>query len=78
MIVDASQATAAPAPASAPMSRIRRLRISFRSETTMFLGHFGLGFGAKRAASAVSLGTLFVACQFADLLWPIVSDGSIA
>jgi membrane-bound metal-dependent hydrolase YbcI (DUF457 family) len=36
----------------------------------MFIGHFGLGFGAKRAAPAVSLGTLFVACQFADLLWP--------
>jgi hypothetical protein len=36
----------------------------------MFLGHFGLGFGAKRAASAASLGTLFVACQVADLLWP--------
>ena len=36
----------------------------------MFMGHFGLGFGAKRAAPAVSLGTLFTACQFADLLWP--------
>jgi membrane-bound metal-dependent hydrolase YbcI (DUF457 family) len=36
----------------------------------MFLGHFGLGFGAKQAAPAVSLGTLFLACQFADLLWP--------
>jgi hypothetical protein len=36
----------------------------------MFLGHFGLGFGAKKAAPAVSLGTLFAACQFADLLWP--------
>jgi hypothetical protein len=36
----------------------------------MFIGHFGLGFGAKRAAPAVSLGTLFTACQFADLLWP--------
>jgi hypothetical protein len=36
----------------------------------MFIGHFGLGFGAKKAAPAVSLGTLFVACQFADLLWP--------
>jgi hypothetical protein len=36
----------------------------------MFLGHFGLGFGAKRAAPAVSLGTFFVAAQFADLLWP--------
>ena len=36
----------------------------------MFIGHFGLGFGAKRAAPAASLGTLFTACQFADLLWP--------
>jgi hypothetical protein len=36
----------------------------------MFIGHFGLGLGAKRAAPAASLGTLFVACQFADLLWP--------
>ncbi len=36
----------------------------------MFIGHFGLGFGAKRAAPSASLGTLFVACQFADLLWP--------
>ena len=36
----------------------------------MFLGHFGLAFGAKKAAPAVSLGALFAACQFADLLWP--------
>jgi len=36
----------------------------------MFIGHFALGFGAKKAAPAVSLGTLFLACQFADLLWP--------
>lgn len=36
----------------------------------MFIGHFGLGFGAKRAAPPVSLGALFLACQFADLLWP--------
>jgi hypothetical protein len=36
----------------------------------MFVGHFGLGFGAKKAAPMVSLGTLFIACQFADLLWP--------
>jgi membrane-bound metal-dependent hydrolase YbcI (DUF457 family) len=38
----------------------------------MFLGHFGLGFGAKKAAPAVSLGALFLACQFADLLWPVL------
>jgi len=36
----------------------------------MFIGHFGLAFGARKAAPAVSLGTLFIACQFADLLWP--------
>lgn len=36
----------------------------------MFLGHFGIGFGAKRFAPSVSLGALLVACQLADLLWP--------
>jgi len=36
----------------------------------MFIGHFGLGFGAKKAAPAVSLGTLFAAGQFADFVWP--------
>jgi membrane-bound metal-dependent hydrolase YbcI (DUF457 family) len=38
----------------------------------MLIGHFGLGLGAKRAAPAVSLGTLFIACQFADLLFGIL------
>jgi hypothetical protein len=38
----------------------------------MFLGHFGVGFAAKRAAPGVSLGTLLFAAQFADLLWPIL------
>ena len=36
----------------------------------MFIGHFGLGLAAKRAAPTVSLGALFLAGQFADLLWP--------
>lgn len=36
----------------------------------MFLGHFALGFAAKSAAPRVSLGTLFLAAQFIDLLWP--------
>lgn len=36
----------------------------------MFIGHYALGFAAKRAAPTVSLGALFAACQFADLLWP--------
>ena len=38
----------------------------------MFLGHFALGFGAKRLAPRISLGTLFLAVQFADLLWPVL------
>ena len=36
----------------------------------MFLGHFALGFGAKKAAPEASLGSLFLACQLADLIWP--------
>jgi hypothetical protein len=36
----------------------------------MFIGHFALGFAAKSAAPQVSLGTLFLAAQFIDLLWP--------
>jgi len=36
----------------------------------MFIGHFGIGFGAKSFAPKVSLGTLFLASQFIDLLWP--------
>lgn len=36
----------------------------------MFIGHFGVGLGAKKAAPRVSLGTLFLAAQFLDLLWP--------
>ena len=36
----------------------------------MFIGHFALGMGAKKIAPSVSLGTLFLACQLADLLWP--------
>ena len=36
----------------------------------MFIGHFGVGFGAKSFAPKISLGTLFIAAQFLDLLWP--------
>ena len=37
----------------------------------MFIGHFGVAFAAKRAAPGVSLGTLFIACEFLDVLWPL-------
>jgi len=36
----------------------------------VFIGHYGLGLASKRIAPSVSLGALFLACQFADLLWP--------
>jgi hypothetical protein len=36
----------------------------------MFIGHFALGFAAKRIVPRVSLAMLFLAAQFADILWP--------
>jgi hypothetical protein len=38
----------------------------------MFIGHFALGLAAKRYTPGVSLATLFVAAQLADLLWPVL------
>lgn len=38
----------------------------------MFIGHFGVGLAAKKLAPRTSLGTLFFAAQFLDLLWPIL------
>ena len=37
----------------------------------MFVGHYAVAFGAKRAAPRVSLGILFAATSLIDLLWPI-------
>lgn len=37
----------------------------------MFLGHFAMGFAAKRAAPKASLGVLMAAPLLLDLLWPI-------
>jgi LexA-binding, inner membrane-associated putative hydrolase len=38
----------------------------------MFIGHFALGFAAKRVTPRISLAALFGAAQFADLLWPVL------
>ena len=38
----------------------------------MFLGHYAVAFGAKRAAPRTSLGALIAAAQFLDLLWPVL------
>jgi hypothetical protein len=35
----------------------------------MFLGHYGVAFALKRVEPKLSLGTLFIAAQLADLLW---------
>jgi len=37
----------------------------------MFLGHFAVALGAKKAAPQASLGALVFGAQLADLLWPI-------
>ncbi|HEX6273224.1 MAG TPA: metal-dependent hydrolase [Polyangiaceae bacterium] len=37
----------------------------------MFVGHFAVGFAAKRAAPRLSLPLLFVAVAFLDILWPL-------
>jgi hypothetical protein len=37
----------------------------------VFIGHFAVAFAAKRTVPSVSLGTLFVACELVDLVWPL-------
>src|SRR5207244_1346632 len=70
MTAAAHHPTSDAAAASMPMSGMTWMSLSFGSRIAMFVGHFGLAFGAKRVARPVSLGTLFIACQLADLLWP--------
>jgi hypothetical protein len=38
----------------------------------MFIGHFGVALAAKKLTPRTSLGSLFFAAQFLDLLWPIM------
>jgi hypothetical protein len=37
----------------------------------MFIGHYAVALGAKKVSPKVSLGTLLLASQFIDLLWPV-------
>ena len=41
------------------------------SLSSMFIGHFGVALAAKRWAPRTSLGTLFFAAEFLDLIWPV-------
>jgi hypothetical protein len=38
----------------------------------MFIGHIAVGFAAKKATPKTSLGTLLLAAQLPDLVWPIL------
>ena len=38
----------------------------------MFIGHYAVALAAKKAAPRTSLGLLFIAAQFLDLLWPVL------
>jgi hypothetical protein len=38
----------------------------------MFIGHFALGFAAKKIEPEMSLGTAFAAAQLCDLVWPVL------
>ena len=38
----------------------------------MFIGHYALGFAGKSVNKRVSLGTMFLAVQWLDLLWPLL------
>jgi len=37
----------------------------------VFIGHFGVALAAKKIAPHTSLGTLVMAAQFVDLIWPV-------
>ncbi len=37
----------------------------------MFIGHFGVGLAGKKVEPKISLGTLFLAAQWLDLIWPV-------
>jgi len=37
----------------------------------MFIGHFGVGLAAKKVNPRIKLGTLFLAAQLVDLIWPL-------
>ncbi len=53
------------------------LHVRRRRDGLLFIGHFALGFAAKRAAPRLSLAVLFAAAQLADLMWPFLLAGGI-
>lgn len=37
----------------------------------MFIGHFAAALGSKKISNSLSLGLMFIAVQFLDLIWPV-------
>src|SRR4030095_4571480 len=54
---------------SPPHGENRQIRLRFAA---MFIGHFALGFAAKRVAPRLSLAALFAAVALADIIWPLL------
>ena len=52
-------------------------QVRLRRDDLLFIGHFALGFAAKRAAPRLSLAVLFAAAQLADLMWPFLLAAGI-
>lgn len=53
------------------MSYSLNLKLNFKLKIKrMFIGHYGLGFAGKKADKVPSLGLLFLAVQWLDLVWP--------
>ncbi|MBL7742827.1 MAG: hypothetical protein JNN00_05055, partial [Chitinophagaceae bacterium] len=38
----------------------------------MFIGHYAIGFSGKQIDKGPSLGTMFMAVQWLDLVWPVL------
>jgi membrane-bound metal-dependent hydrolase YbcI (DUF457 family) len=47
-------------------------KANFTGRARMFIGHFAVALAAKKPAPRASVGTLMMAAQFPDLLWPIL------
>lgn len=61
-----------PTPQSRKLAGARPVDAQTLQWRAMFIGHFGVALAAKRAAPRTSLGALFLAAQFVDLLWPLL------
>src|SRR5215510_932766 len=52
--------------------QIKYLYLNTLFRRFMFIGHYGLGLAAKGVDKRPSLGTMFLAVQWPDLVWPVL------